>query len=308
MKGIVQTYTKNDEKYVDFVNVVDKDKIYEYIVELSKNYDPLVKIIESENEITDNGVYLVNKTKLYKKITKNNKGWFYNYDSSTVDLVCEWSFIDINESFASKYNFLKSYHESPKYHNNIDKITELIKSRDFLELCKYTEFDTKHMEYSESLLDFIINCDNAYIINHFIDNVLDLNELFPNNIRLLHLIARYSPSESIKHILTKNIDVNIDNSLCSNRPIHTIAKLHDEKLNLHCLRLNIFDLNCVDKWGNTPLDYILNRFNLEVIDEYISQCNLDNKIYDRHKLFDKIKYNKNMTKDDIDYMHNIIYC
>lgn len=137
-----------------------------------------------------------------------------------------------------------------------DKINLILKQEKFRELLEYSKFDLSLLD-KMVLYNFLKKCDDAEILEHFIDQQLDLDGTDQHGRTLLHLLCYLSGANYLNYLLDNYlVDVDIEvKDENESRPIHFACQSGDiEKIKIlidHHAKVDV-----ANRWGVTPLHYI----------------------------------------------------
>jgi len=119
---------------------------------------------------------------------------------------------------------VNQYVPSNKYFDNIKKIDEIIRTKNYKKLLDYTEYDIEN--FFNKINDFKSFMENELlVIIHIINNTKDLETKIINGWRLIHIICLYT-TKLLNFIIKKGVDLDIleDSGMA---PLHIVTKHND---------------------------------------------------------------------------------
>ncbi len=176
----------------------------------------------------------------------------------------------VKEQYSGEQNLSKEeLYEHIIYKNKLEKILQL-KDIDISLLIGILE---KHKCYSEDMRNFFKK--QTKIINHIIDNCIDINSVIIDGWRLIHYIC-WAPAsqETVKHIIDKGADLEVETSR-GLKPIYLLIKYSTSDAVKYFLNKNptVNNINCAEtectcEYVNNKQDVatlILKKHNLDII-------------------------------------------
>lgn len=140
--------------------------------------------------------YFYEKSQIKKWFKNNNKSPMTNLEI-TNELHVSYIFNNMLENYLdnnpterhNRFDASKTHAEFTK------KIHNFIKTKNFNKL------------YDKDLLISLLKCKNSSVINHFIDNIIDLEKQDENSVRPIHYVAEYCNTAAIKYLIGKQINM-----------------------------------------------------------------------------------------------------
>lgn len=149
-----------------------------------------------------------------------------------------------------------------------DEFFQVLKNKKYDSIKSYSSFILGYNICYDTLCAFICkNCPND-IVMYVIDNAVDM-EYSNNKLKAIQTFIMYSNEEVIKYALSKLKDKNVNDSN-DNSIMHYIFEYHESNNSLieHCLEQGL-PLNVVNKDGNRPLKYILDKCDVGLLNNAI---------------------------------------
>ncbi|ARF10017.1 ankyrin repeat protein [Indivirus ILV1] len=188
---------------------------------------------------------------------------------------------------------------------------------EFLTLLRDKKFESLH-EYTGIILNTVVNRNKESLfevvcimcsdetIKTIIDHSIDYDTYDVRNLKPLHIACKYASVDVIRHLLSKNVDINSEDSngetsfgylVKHKSKLDNLNKFFDEFLSLGC------NINKLNKEGLNVAHYVISHGNLELLKTFLQYglkleisslelggMNLIHHAFKESKSYDLIKY------------------
>jgi len=292
---------QNDDIYLTLRDEIDdlKRQLFEkdeYILTIHEHFIcPITyKLYRSPVIASDGQMY--EKSAIKKWICEKKISPITNEDLTDKFVKCSIVKNFINNVLCNvKNKYEPEYVKNYEHNANVEKIKKIITSKKYEKLIKYIKFDLKYFHTNGGAIENLVKTATPETIKYFIDNTVNIESIFEDGWKIIHMIFRSATSDIIKYLIDKNVDLEhktqrgmkpldflIENKKAdveiiqyainkgidlisfdgkNNKPIHRAFQSRSLDIIKLMLKQNI-NIYQEDDDENTMLPYIKTRFNL----------------------------------------------
>ena len=233
---------------------------------------PISRELFNEPLLADDGfIYEKNEIEKWLK-TKSTSPLTGRYISKNL-VACHYFSTILKKFYEENPEELINRYVNIKIHSEyIDEINDLLEYKKYHGLLNYSSFNLLFFE-KDKLIELLQNTDFD-IFKHFIDNIIDADELCNNKMgqKLIHLVCRHCEPNKIKYLVDKEIDLE-EKTFKNWRPIHYVIKFSTPEIIKYLIDKGV-DLECANKDGWRPIHYAC-RFSTPNIIQYLIEKGVD---------------------------------
>ncbi len=241
-----------------------------FMIQIEDIRCPISLQIFADPVFADDGITY--ERSLIEKWVKDNKYSPTTKEPISTKLVPNKSMKSIVHGLIEKHKKLRTQQFTPvySYRDHIAEIKAFVDKGQFDKLLKYVEYDMS--DYSELLASIFQKCKDSKIIQHIIDNFLDLESVSKSKWRLIHHLCGYSTPEMIKYAVSKGVNLECEGE-DGWRPIHQVCRYSTPDVIKYMIDRGV-DLECTTNDGLRPIHIACECSTPEII-KYIIDKGVD---------------------------------